>query len=879
MFKRILSILLCLCLLGALPLTIFAEEAAEETAPEEEILYGGIIAINDLKEFLNFAENCRLDSFSLGLHVYLETDIDLTGTGFCGIPTFSGYFEGNSHTISGLDITCDGSNLGLFRYLTDTAVVRDLTVTGTVAPGGSAGYVGGIVGHNSGRVENCVFNGTVSGGDTVGGIAGFNALMGILDTCRTEGTVHGTHFVGGGAGENRGVLRSCENHAAVNTTVQQNSVELSDITMDTLTGSESSYTVTDIGGIAGGSSGVIRACVNYGDVGYPHMGYNIGGISGSQTGYIVDCANYGTISGRKEVGGIVGQMEPSTYLEFQVDTMQILQEQIDTMSSLTGRATANAQNSAAQISGQVAAMDGYATDAQEALKELLPSAENPVPDADSLKATQNAVSSSISGMASSIDSLYNATQTLTSNLSRDMQAISNQMEAIGATMSNAAENLGGSIYDVSDADTDEDITAKVALCANYGGILGDWNVGGVVGAISYENDLDPEDDMEFSGDSSMNYDCQVRAVILGCENQGTVEAKRVNAGGIVGWQYLGLVRACVNTGTLEAENADYVGGIAGKSGGYIRGCAAKCVIEGDTYVGGIAGEGTTISGCGAMVRQSGVERTGAVAGWVEDIAGSGEEQPILTNFYLVVDSDPGAIDGISYAGRAEPVSEDIFFAMEELMEVFHTVTVRFVHEDGTAEEVEIPYGDALTEGMIPAVPEKDGAAGYWEGLSEADTSRMTFNATFRAAYITENGTIQSQLTGADGLPVLLVQGTFPGEETVGLEALEEEAIESWRILLPGSGTATRLRYRTPEGWEAEDLRIEVRSADGTWREVTFAQDLSYLVFDVEEEDDAFRVTEVPKDNSTLIYAGAAAALAVVLAAVILIALKRRKKKA
>ena len=146
-------------------------------------------------------------------------------------------------------------------------------------------------------IFDCSFSGTIAGRDCVGGIVGINTLTGIVDNCRVSGEISGNHFVGGIAGDNKGVVRYCENTAWVNTQEKQNSVDISDITVQTITGTEASNVVTDVGGIAGCSSGVIRGCNNYGNVGYPYMGYNIGGIAGSLTGkdpYMVlaDFADY-----------------------------------------------------------------------------------------------------------------------------------------------------------------------------------------------------------------------------------------------------------------------------------------------------------------------------------------------------------------------------------------------------------------------------------------------------------------------------------------------------------------------------------------------------------------------------------------------------------
>ena len=52
----------------------------------------------------------------------------------------------------------------------------------------------------------------------------------------------------------------------------------------------------------------------------------------------------------------------------------------------------------------------------------------------------------------------------------------------------------------------------------------------------------------------------------------------------------------------------------GKSSGYVRQCSAKSDITGNAYVGGIAGEGLTVTDCRSMVQLTGSEKTGAVLG-------------------------------------------------------------------------------------------------------------------------------------------------------------------------------------------------------------------------------------------------------------------------
>lgn len=91
---------------------------------------------------------------------------------------FSGTFDGNGHTISGLYINSDANGQGLFAVLGAGGTVQNLIVTGTVHAPNSA-VVGGIAAKSSGTVRNCGFYGDVQAGKpkspwwlTAGGVVG-----------------------------------------------------------------------------------------------------------------------------------------------------------------------------------------------------------------------------------------------------------------------------------------------------------------------------------------------------------------------------------------------------------------------------------------------------------------------------------------------------------------------------------------------------------------------------------------------------------------------------------------------------------------------------------------------------------------------------------
>lgn len=358
---RLISGLLALLLLLSLCPVAFA---AENT-----------VSIGTLKELKGFAKRCSSDYYSNGLSVVLTADID-TGGEAVSIPVFLGSFDGQGHKITSLKLTESNSDYGLFSRIEDGATVKNLTVEGEVIPSGAQSFVGGIVGKNAGTVENCRFSGVVMGGSSVGGIAGSNS--GTLTGCTASGVVRGTQYTGGITGQNSGTLLRCDNAAAVNTTVSEADVAAADLenlesTFYSILKREEvteNAVTSDTGGIAGYSTGAIQSCTNTGSVGYPHVGYNVGGIAGRQNGYLASCINRGEVQGRKDVGGIVGQMVPDITLQFSESGLDELQGELNTLQSLINRTLDDAQAASDNISGRISRISGYADSARDSASSL-----------------------------------------------------------------------------------------------------------------------------------------------------------------------------------------------------------------------------------------------------------------------------------------------------------------------------------------------------------------------------------------------------------------------------------------------------------------------------------------------------------------------------
>ena len=110
--------LLALVLVAALCLLCGA--AAQPNARE--------IHLYSADDHVQLSKSCKLDTYSQGKTVYLDNDVDLSGSDFVPIPTFGGTFEGQGHTVSGLELSGDASHMGLFRYVQAVGTVRDLKV-------------------------------------------------------------------------------------------------------------------------------------------------------------------------------------------------------------------------------------------------------------------------------------------------------------------------------------------------------------------------------------------------------------------------------------------------------------------------------------------------------------------------------------------------------------------------------------------------------------------------------------------------------------------------------------------------------------------------------------------------------------------------------
>ena len=223
------------------------------------------------------------------LNCKLAADITLPaveegGSNWTTLPYFTGTFDGQGHTITGL--TAAG---GLFDEIRiEEATVQNLKLAGVKITAGNYG-AGAIANLNYGTIADCAVEGDVNGASInagIGGIAGQNLCT--ITGCSMEGTVTNSEGNAGGiVGKNiaGGDVIDCHSSA-------------------TITGAEF------VGGIAGylAMESKVIACYSTGTITSNAEFSIVGGVvgSGGNRASVVCCYATGVIIGKRAVGGVIG---------------------------------------------------------------------------------------------------------------------------------------------------------------------------------------------------------------------------------------------------------------------------------------------------------------------------------------------------------------------------------------------------------------------------------------------------------------------------------------------------------------------------------------------------------------------------------------------
>ena len=134
------------------------------------------------------------------------------------ITQYSGTFDGNNKTVSGLYFNGNSTRIGLFGSSESDGNIKNVGVVDSYFKGNN--FVGGVCGNNGGTITNCYNAGNltaIESSATIGGICGYNN-GGTIANCYNTGTVTATGqvaSVGGVCGCSIELISNCYNIGTV----------------------------------------------------------------------------------------------------------------------------------------------------------------------------------------------------------------------------------------------------------------------------------------------------------------------------------------------------------------------------------------------------------------------------------------------------------------------------------------------------------------------------------------------------------------------------------------------------------------------------------------------------------------------------------------
>ena len=175
----------------------------------------GVYLISSPDELMWFDKNAKMiDSAKLLADITINEDVsgsDATSQKYKWTPLgtdsskYTGTFDGNGHTISGLYINSTAANTGMFGRIGSSAVVKNLTLADSVIRS-TKNYTGAITGYidDAASVTNCHTKNSVqiTAAKYTGGITGYQDDTSTLTRCSNAAEVTGANNVGGISGYN-----------------------------------------------------------------------------------------------------------------------------------------------------------------------------------------------------------------------------------------------------------------------------------------------------------------------------------------------------------------------------------------------------------------------------------------------------------------------------------------------------------------------------------------------------------------------------------------------------------------------------------------------------------------------------------------------------
>lgn len=559
---------------------LYVESAGENYKGDKirNVIYTWISNAEELNSLQRVAQNMT-DRDALSYNYVLKNDIDASGlvnaegkstynTIGSGDKSFRGTFDGNGHTIVGLQ-----ANGGLFGKLGSGAVVKNMNIASSVFTGkntgdnvgavaaennggkisgisgygntvkGSSGYIGGLVGKNYGGITNSDDQSTViAGANTVaGGIAGVNG--GTFDWSNFEAKIGYIYNVQSNSAVTTAGLSAdqyASNLGGIVGINEKHELSVLGPEMDTDIDNVSAHGVT-------GKAGSTKIS---------------GGIVGTNNGKLTNVYNESIIHGSEAIGGIAGTNvmdDPDDFFASQ-PTLENIANAVEIIGD------AGSQN----VGGLVGMQDHAAT--------------NQGRNTGAITGCTH-----VGGMVG-----YNTAGSYLNNLENSPQATITGIKNVGGI---AGVNEG-----VISADDQLNLL-------NSGKIYGWENVGGIAGKNSGKID---------------NVNSNINLYVIDDATRHALNGNAVIAnnaqffGGVTG-ENVGIITNATNRARVDAAQASYVGGIVGRNTsegdkvGQLLGMgnSNEGFVIGKNYVGGVIGK-NEVAITGTAEQSVGIVNSGTV---------------------------------------------------------------------------------------------------------------------------------------------------------------------------------------------------------------------------------------------------------------------------
>ena len=484
--------------------------------------------IETAAQLAHFAKTVNEGEAYLHKYIVLTADIDLANKEWTPIGNYSnpfkGNFNGDNHTVTGMQISGELDRVGLFgeciKFNVNSAIknitVKDSVICGINFVGAIAGYAEEI------NIENCRSIGnTINGKTDVGGICG---------------------KIGGYSG---GKVSQCYNSSKV-------------------TGRGR------VGGIAGMMGGIAENCLNTGEITIIDKAYQsaCGGIFGifddtTASASITACVNLGKVSGGESFGGIVGSTDSKS-------TGHISNCYYN-MDAITGGFDAGTALTAGQLCG--ALPDGLDSTIWK---------EGSV-DTSTAKATQGRFGTA-TGTYINLTKVADIKETKTAPVPVYNYVTTNGNDWDTYTLITTAEEFAAIGQDTANCNENYVLKNNIDVSRVELRSIGDPGTP-YIGKFSGDGhtishvDMTKENDVYSSGlfaqiGYTQNQLSESGKVMLLAANG--VIASNAEAGGICGNLFVGEIYGCSFTGTVKGAEA---GGISGNAGQYTK--ISQCFFAGD----------------------------------------------------------------------------------------------------------------------------------------------------------------------------------------------------------------------------------------------------------------------------------------------------------